>query len=145
MIARELPRHDGAELPRPEPDHEKRRQGEKHAGHPREPGTAGPAKAPSHAPLEPGGELEGGEVAERGAEVLLLLGLRPALFALGEVGLGLPPLRADEDPVDEGGHPLGLTAHPDLPARAWRRRARPRWIRDITVPAGTPRMPAISA
>ena len=71
--------------------------------------------------------------------------LRAAGLALGHVGFDPRPLVPLEDAVDEGGHAFRFAAHSVLRDRACRRSARPRWIRDITVPTGISSIWAISA
>ena len=60
------------------------------------------------------------------------------------MGLDLRPLVVAERPIDVAGHELGPAAHGWLPSAA-RKSARPRWMRDITVPIGTSMIRAISS
>ena len=79
--------------------------------------------------------FEGGLIATERTEAQVALDLGPRFFL--------------ERLVDPAGDALGIAAlwfggQGFLPARAVRRRARPRWIRDMTVPIGTSRIRAIS-
>ena len=90
-----------------------------------------------------------GQGAQARPHRALGLGEAAAGRALGEVRLARRRGVSRQLAVDERRHLLGIAAgrlaHFALPASARRSAARPRWMRDITVPAGTPRMPAISS
>src|SRR5262249_20164519 len=81
-------------------------------------------------------------------EVLAQPALEGGLLGAGgtalDVGADLLPGGGFQGVVDVRGDALGIAAHRVPPPSAARRSARPRWIRDITVPIGTSITPAIS-
>ena len=119
------------------------------------------AAAPSAAPRSASGRLRlasrtrassragsagAGSAQKPRAQLPLRLSLRAARRTGLEVRgqLRRQPLR--QLPVHEAGDALGIAGHADpFGLSASRSSARPRWMRDITVPTGTPSASAISA
>ncbi len=141
VIPRELPGHERRGSAAPEEEaHEGRGQGEE--PRPPRPGRVEPS-ADRRQELRP--RLRRKHGAQAGAQISLERGLVPAGGTGGEVLLDGGPIRGVEQAVHPSRHELGPAGHGFGSASAPRRRARPRWMRDITVPAGTCKAAAISA
>ncbi len=141
VVAGQLPRHERSVAANPEAGDESRGERQRPPG---DGGDAPPGPLPDSS-LEARRQLGDRQAPQSGAQGALGLGLRPAPGARLEVrGDGGRRLRL-ELAVDEAGDALPVAAQRVPPPSASRRSARPRWMRDITVPTGMPRAAAISA
>src|SRR5262249_3622427 len=132
VVARELPGHEGRSAAAPEQEPQERR------GHGKEPGTrrSHALEAPAHCLEQPRPRPGRGSGAQAWAEAPLEVCLVAAREARGEVLLDAGPLVGAEDAVHVARDELGLARHDAPSASARRRSARPREMRDITVPWG---------
>ena len=144
VVAGQLPRDERRVTAGPEGRDE--RGGERQGPPRRGPdGDRPPTRLRAHAGFEAGGQVRRRQAPQPGVQRALGLGLRAAGGAGLEVrgdrrrGLGV------ELAVHESGDALRVAAQLVFPPRASRSRARPRWMRDITVPTGMPTVAAISA
>ena len=144
VVAREVPGDERRVSAEPDPEQEDGRQRQR----PPQAALRERALAPrlAHAGLEPRGQLRSRQAQKPRAQLPLGLSLRAARRTGLEVRghFRRQPLR--QLPVHETGDALGIAGHADPFGRsASRSSARPRWMRDITVPTGTPSASAISA
>ena len=144
MVAREVPRDERRVAAQPHPDEQGRGQRERPARRGGERRSAGPLRL-AHAGLEARGQLGAGRLRSRARSARSASACarhaghvsRCAATAAAACGSSSPSTK----PVTRSGSQL----NPSLPASASRSSARPRWMRDMTVPTGTPSAAAISA
>ena len=144
VVARQVPRHERRVAAEPAAQHQ-------HCGDRQRPARERDGRTPpcaarlANARGEPLGEIGCGQAREPRAERPLALGLGPAGRARLEMRGDRGRFGREKLAVDEPRDAFGLAAQSTRPASASRSSARPRWIRDMTVPTGTPMLSAISA